>query len=80
MQANDDSDSQEDDDIQQDSRSFLPLPISQPTAISSAINGVEPLDWPGIGDNALNEFSTPFLATKCFPTLFFHMVRGTQPM
>ena len=70
MQANDDSDSQEDDDIQQDSRSFLPLPISQPTAISSAINGVEPLDWPGIGDNALNEFSTPFLATKCFSTLF----------
>ena len=75
VQTNDDSDQQEedDDDVQQDSHSFLPLPISQPTeeaAISSAINRVEPLDWPDIRDNALNEFSTPFLATKCFPTLF----------
>lgn len=49
------------------------MPISQPTeeaAISSAINRVEHIDWPDIRDDALNEFSTPFLATKCFPTLF----------
>lgn len=53
VQESDDSDNQEDesDDVQQDTRSFLPLPLSQLTeeaAISSTINGVEPLDWPQI--------------------------------
>ena len=57
IQESDDSDSHEheDDNVEQDSRSFLPLPMSQPTE-EAAITS--------------NEFSTPFLATKYFPTLF----------
>lgn len=45
---NDDSDSQEDenDDLQQESCSYCPLPVSQSTAISLVINRIEPLDWP----------------------------------
>ena len=56
-----------------DSHSFLPLPVAQETedvAISSTIHDSYPLGWPGLHENAINEFSTPYLATICFPTLF----------
>ena len=56
-----------------DSHSFLPLPVAQETedvAISSTIHDSYPLGWPGLHENAINEFSTPYLATMCFPTLF----------
>ena len=62
----------EGDELDDDSHSFLPFPIAQQTedlAISSTIRG-EPLSWPGLHQNAINEFSTPYLATMCFPVLF----------
>ena len=55
------------------SHSLLPSPAQQrteDTAIRSMINGENPLDWPVIEGNAMNEFQTPFLATMAFPTLF----------
>ena len=64
---------EESNDTEHDSSSFLPFPVVQETeesAISSTIRGTEPVTWPGLGDNAINEFSTPYLATMCFPTLF----------
>ena len=63
----------ESDEVDDDSRSFLPFPIAQQTedlAILSTIQGTEPLSWPGQDENAINEFSTPYLATMCFPVLF----------
>ena len=56
-----------------DSRSFLPSPLRKSTeesAIRTAIQDTEQQEWPNIGDVAINEFSTPFLATMAFPTLF----------
>ena len=58
-----------------DSHSFLPFPARQRTednAIRSMIKGDNLLDWPAIGDNAINEFKTSFLATMAFPALFPH--------
>ena len=58
-----------------DSHSFLPFPVREITkdnAIRSIINGDDPLDWPSIGVGAINEFTTPFLATMAFPALFPH--------
>ena len=28
------------------------------------------IDWPNVGDEPLNEYTTPFLATMAFPCLF----------
>ena len=53
--------------------SLLPSPAQQRTednAIRSMINGENPLEWPVIEGNAINEFQTPFLATMAFPALF----------
>ena len=64
-----------DDFTHDDSHSFLPFPVHEGTeddAICSIINGDNPLDWPAIGDSAINEFNTPFLATMAFPALFPH--------
>ena len=56
-----------------DSHSFLPLPRKEPTedsAIRSTVNDIDPIDWPDINKQPINEFSTPGLATQAFPTLF----------
>ena len=58
-----------------DSHSFLTFPVCEITkdnAIRSMINSDDPLDWPSIGDGAINGFTTPFLATMAFPALFPH--------
>jgi len=58
-----------------DSHSFLPFPVHEETednTIQSIINGDNPLNWPAIGDSAINEFNTPFLATMAFPAFFPH--------
>ena len=72
----DDTDSSDDDNLQDDhdnsSRSFLPLPVADTTedeAVHSIINS-EHTEWPDIGQTPVNEFQTPFLATMAFPTLF----------
>ena len=52
---------------------FLPLPKQTATeddAIRATIAGRNPIDWPYIGDMAINEFRTPGLASQAFPTLF----------
>ena len=61
-----------------DSHSFLPLPTRQATEVET-IQGIfsngsstSPIPWPEIGAQPINEFSTPFLATMSFPTLFPH--------
>ncbi len=55
------------------SHSFLPLPnrtATEDEAIRAAVGGLDPLDWPHIGDRPMNEFRTPGLATQAFPALF----------
>ena len=55
------------------STSFLPLskPIMlEENAIHSQVAGHDPLEWPTIEQNALNEFSTEGMASMAFPTLF----------
>ncbi len=64
-----------DDDNGHDSHSFLPLPTRQSTeddAIRSAVASTDndPLDWPEIAGQPINEFRTPYLATMSFPALF----------
>ena len=57
-----------------DSHSFLPLPTRQTTendAIRAAvITANNPLEWPDISGQPINEFRTPYLATMPFPALF----------
>ena len=72
-----DSDNDDDDDAQSehtgDSHSFLPLPSREATedsAIRSIVNGDNPVDWPDIAGQPINEFCTPGLASQGFPTLF----------
>lgn len=53
--------------------SFLPLATREPTednAIRAAVNGDDPIDWPDVDEQPINEFRTPGLATMAFPTLF----------
>ena len=48
------------------SRSFLPLPVCKQKdqeAIRSAIDGQDPLAWPSLSGECINEFKTPGLAT-----------------
>ena len=52
--------------------SFLPIPeteLKEADALKSQLSG-SAMDWPSIDDQPLDEFSTPFLATMAFPTLF----------
>lgn len=56
-----------------DSHSLLPLPqrqLREDSAIRATINGDDPLDWPTISGEPLNEFQTEGLASMAFPTLF----------
>lgn len=55
------------------SHSFLPAESRQQQEeqlIRAAINGTDPLDWPQIDGQPINEFQTPGLASMAFPTLF----------
>ena len=61
------------EEIPQQSHSFLPLPQGQQSeqdAIRALINGVDPLDWPSNDGDPINEFRTEGLASMTFPTLF----------
>ena len=65
------------DDIEANHNSYSLLPIPQTTltendAIHAMINGNNPLCWPSIINQPINEFQTPGLATQAFPTLFPH--------
>ena len=54
-------------------RSFLPLPVHKKQdqdAIRSAVDGQDPLDWPSVSGDSINEFKTTGLASMAFPTLF----------
>lgn len=54
------------------SHSFLPLPKRSATeedAIRAAVNGEDVVDWQTIGEQPLNKFNTPGLASLAFPTL-----------
>ena len=56
-----------------ESRSFLPTPKQSGTEndmIQATIDGIDPLDWPNIDGEPINEFKTSGLATVAFPTLF----------
>lgn len=44
--------------------------MTEDDAIRATIDGRDPLDWPNIGDQAINEFRTQGLAAQAFPTLF----------
>lgn len=60
-------------DMPSDSHSFMPLPHNQLLEldlIRAMINGDNPIEWPTIAGEAINEFQTPGLATMAFPTLF----------
>ena len=64
---------QDDNKLSADSHSFLPLPKRQnteETAIRSIVNGEDPLNWPEIAGEPINEFHSAGLASKAFPTLF----------
>ena len=53
--------------------SFLPVTEQQQKeiqAIRNQICGNEPINWPSVDNQPLNEYQTPFLATMAFPTLF----------
>ena len=55
------------------SRIFLPLPVHKQKdqeAFRSAIDGQDPLAWPSLSGECINEFKTPGLATMAFPALF----------
>jgi hypothetical protein len=56
-----------------DSHSLLPLPRKEATedsAIRSIVSGDDPVDWPNIAGQPINEFDSPGLALQAFPTLF----------
>lgn len=62
-----------DSDTPTHSHSFMPLPHQQSNEeniIRAMIDGEDPLDWPTISRQPVNEFQTPGLATMAFPTLF----------
>lgn len=53
--------------------SFLPVGLQQEQevqAIKSQLSGEKPLNWPSHEEPPLNEYTTPFLATMAFPSLF----------
>ena len=62
------------EEIPQQSHSFLSLPQGhqqyEQDAIRTLINGVDPLDWPSNDGDPIKEFSTEGLASMAFPTLF----------
>ena len=74
-----DKQSQNDEDFVYDETtemtSFLPIPECQQQelkAIQDKLSGStgQPIPWPTVDSDPLNEYNTPFLATLAFPTLF----------
>ena len=56
-----------------DMSSFLPVGQQQEPemeAVRQQLSGDEPMSWPTVDNQPLNEYQTPFLATMAFPTLF----------
>ena len=56
-----------------DMSSFLPVGEQQEqelNAVRNQLSGDEPMSWPTVKDQPLNEYQTPYLATMAFPTLF----------
>ena len=69
----DEADSNEQDCCASNTYLFMPLPNRdqlEENAIRASISGEDPLLWPTSGPDALDEFKTEGLASKCFPTLF----------
>ena len=63
----------EDTEVSHNSYSLLPVQQSTMTendAICAMLSGDDPLAWPSIINQPINEFQTPGLATQAFPTLF----------
>ena len=53
--------------------SFLPACEKQTQEVDAIKNQLfpnEPINWPTVDDQPINEYQTPFLATLAFPTLF----------
>ena len=75
---------QNDEDIvyneQTEMNSFLPIPQCQPQEIEAVqqqlhvscthTNSHQDMHWPSVDKDLINEYTTPFLATMAFPTLF----------
>ena len=71
------TDSEEGEDTNTHSHSFLPLPRREPTeasAIESAVYGQEMIDWPTIEDNPTNEYKTTVWLLKL--STFLSQVRA----
>ena len=51
--------------------SFLPIPENQKLEIQAMTEHIsQTIDWPTVSNEPLSEFTTPYLATLAFPTLF----------
>ena len=56
-----------------DMSSFLPVGEQQEqelNAVRNQLSADEPMSWPSVEDQPLNEYQTPYLASMAFPTLF----------
>ena len=52
---------------------FLPIPQCEQQeiqAIQQQLSSTQPMSWPTVDSEPINEYTTPFLATMAFPTLF----------
>ncbi len=68
--------SNEVDPINESAHSFLPVSINSQLenevikkALDTTLEALV-MNWPSLGDEPLNKYSTPFLATMVFPLLF----------
>lgn len=54
--------------------SFIPVNEQQQQELDAIRDKLslndEPINWPSVGNQPINEYQTPFLATLAFPTLF----------
>ena len=58
-------------DEKTETSSFVPHSTNQQLEHDAIQNMLGPkIDWPSVGDEPLNEYTTPFLATMAFPCLF----------
>ena len=60
-------------DVSTEMSSFLPLGKQQQQELDAVRNQLsveEPMSWPRVKEQPLNEYQTPYLATMAFPTLF----------
>ena len=68
-----------DADYEKENSSFLPLSTNDHLESDAIKNSLDcsKVDWPSVDSEPLNEYTTGFLATFAFPTLFL-MVRVIQ--